>query len=261
MKYYRRLCLVVLLADATSASATLVISTANQIGAAPLTPTWAPATNSLIAGLVPSTALGNFSEEMAGRNVNSLTAGGSLTISQAGGTASANYVTCGDTYGAGSTVIYTLPAFTNGYHLTNITVYGGWQDNGRDQQAYTIYYSTVVNPTVFTVLTPVNYNPSVSSGPASATRVVLSDSAGGIIAANVAAVKFDFTSPSSENGYTGYGAITVQGTAATNVIVPPILITTANQSSSSSFGRTPKNSGVMPCTRGRSFSGNSALVM
>ena len=221
-----------------SAPAALVISTTNQTGGIPFTPTWRPATDSLIAGLIPSTALGNFSEEAIGRNVNSLTSGGSLainSISSPDSTCSTNYVTCGDVAGAGSTVIYTLPAFTNGYHLTNITVYGGWQDNGRDAQAYTVSYSTAANPAAFTVLTSVNYNPSVPSGVASATRVILNDSMGEAIAFNVAAVKFDFTSPSSENGYTGYGAITVEGSTATNVIVPPISITTFNQNSSSSF--------------------------
>ena len=202
-----------------SAPGALVVSTANQTGAVPFTPAWAPAADSLIAGLVPSTAAGNFSEEATGRNVNSLTAGGSLTITSiensggSGTTAGINYATCGSADGAGSTIIYTLPASTYGYNLTNITVDSGWQDNGRDAQAYTVSYSTVVNPTVFTVLTSVNYNPSVSAGVASANQVILSDSAGGLIASNVAAVMFDFTAPSSENGYCGYGAVTVEGNA------------------------------------------------
>lgn len=226
------------MALAGSAPAALVVTTANQTGTVPFTPTWTPATGSLIAGLAPSTALGDFSKETTGRDVNFLTGGGSLAISSIttpNSTCSTNYVTCGNANGAGATIIYTLPAFTNGYNLTNITVYGGWQDSGRDQQAYTVYYSTVGNPAVFTVLTSVNYNPAISSGIASATRATLADSVGGVIAANVAAVKFDFTSPSSENGYTGYGAITVQGVAATNLVVPPILITTSNLVSDSSF--------------------------
>jgi len=33
-----------------------------------------------------------------------------------------------------------------------------------------------------------------------------------VLATNVTAVKFDFTSPASENGYCGYAAITVFGT-------------------------------------------------
>ena len=222
---------------ARSATAALVIVTANQYGPAPLTPAWTPVADSLIAGLAPSTASGNFSEEISGRNVNSLTAGGSLTITSVGNptTCSTNYVTCGNANGAGSTVIYTLPASTYGYNLTNITVDSGWQDNGRDAQAYTVYFSTVVNPTVFTALTAVNYNPSVPGGTPSANQVVLNDSAGGLIASNVAAVMFDFTSPGSENGYCGYGAITIEGAAATNLIGPVIVITTSNQNNSVSF--------------------------
>jgi len=220
--------------------AALVVSTSNQTGPVPFTPAWTPAADSLIAGFSPSSSAGDFSEEPQGgsRDVNSLTAGGDLTIDSVGSpdtTCSPNYVTGGNGGGAGSSLIYPLPASANGYNLTNITVYGGWQDNGRDAQAYTVSYSTVINPAAFTVLTPVSYNPSVAGGVASANRVVLDDSAGGIIAANVAAVKFDFTSPGSENGYVGYGAITVEGVAATNLIVPPIVITTANQNSESSF--------------------------
>jgi hypothetical protein len=217
-----------LLAFAASAQAALVVSTTNQNGARPFTPTWNPATNSLIAGLAPSTALGNFSEEAPGRTVNSLTADGSLTInsiengSGSGTTCSTNYVTCGNGGGAGSLVIYTLPASPCGYNLTNITAYSGWQDNGRDAQAYTVSCSTVVNPGEFTVLTSVNYNPSVPNSTPSANRVILADLAGGLIATNVAAVQFNFTTPSSENGYCGYGAITVEGAIATNLIVPPV---------------------------------------
>ena len=260
-------------------SAQLTVMTTNQQGALPLTPTWTPATDSLIGGLVPSTALGNFSEEAIGRNVNSLTSGGALTITStmnsggSGTTAGTNYVTCGNAAGAGSTVIYTLPVSIYGYNLTNITVYSGWQDNGRDAQAYTVSYATVVNPTVFTVLTSVNYNPSVPGSTASANRVILADAAGGLIASNIAAVKFDFTSPSSENGYCGYGAITVEGIAATNVTGPIIVITTSNQNSSVSFiptwtietnnliaGKMPSSIGAGNFTIESGVSGVSALT-
>jgi hypothetical protein len=231
---------VVWLGLATSVSAALIISTANQNGPVPFTPTWTPTANSLIAGRPPSSAVGSFNLESQGgnRDVNSLTAGVSLTINSVGSpntTCSTNYVTCGDGGGAGSILIYTLPASASGYNLTNITVYSGWQDNGRDAQAYHVSYSTVINPAAFTPLTSVNYNPAVAGSTASVNRAILSDSVGGVIAANVAAVKFDFTSPGSENGYTGYGAITVGGTAATNLIVPPIAIMTSNQNSSGSF--------------------------
>ncbi len=99
---------------ASSAPAALVISTTNQTGPLPFTPAWTVPPNSLIARTAPSSALGNFSLEAPGRNANSLTAGGSLTIAQiagtAGTTASTNYVPGGHGSGAGAVLIYPLPA-------------------------------------------------------------------------------------------------------------------------------------------------------
>lgn len=207
----------------------VVITTTNQTGNGTGTffPSWSVVTNgSLIAGESPGTALGNFSEEATGRNVNVLTSRNNLGLTQIPGnpgypiTTSTNYVTCGNGYGAGSELIYTLPVSANGYDLTNITVYGGWADNGRDQQAYTVYYSTVTAPTNFISLAVVNYNPAIAGGIQSATRVTLASSVG-VLASNVAAVKFDFTQPGSENGFCGYGAITVFGTASSE---PPITV-------------------------------------
>ncbi|MBN2783838.1 MAG: hypothetical protein JXR25_03345, partial [Pontiellaceae bacterium] len=140
-----KLWFAVMLAVAGSASAELVQSTGNQTGSVPFTPAWTPAASSLIAGRSPDTALGDFSKEAIGRDVDSLTAGGSLTIDAImapNSTCSTNYVTCGHASYAGSTLIYTLPDSAYGYDVTNITVYGGWQDSGRDAQAYTVYYST-----------------------------------------------------------------------------------------------------------------------
>ena len=209
----------------------VIITATNQTGTGSGTfyPNWTVVTNgSLIAGQPPSSMSGNFSEELPGRNVNSLTAGGSLALTQIAGTVgyttSTNYVTCGNGSGAGSSVIYTLTNSASGYDLTNITVYGGWADNGRDQQAYTVYYSTVAAPTNFIALAIVNVNPSIASGIQSATRVTITYSSG-VLASNVAAVKFDFASPASENGYCGYVGITVFGTAS--VILPATLSATA----------------------------------
>lgn len=209
-----------------SASAALTVSTSNQQGALPFTPSWTPTLASLIADLLPTGTNGNYSLDLAGRTVASLTSGGSLMIQELpGNNTSTNYLTCGNGSGAGSLLIYTLPSSAHGYHLTNITVYGGWKDNGRDQQAYTVSYATIANPNVFTTLTSVNYNPAVPSGTASATRVMIADSIGAVIASNVVAVKFDFTNPTSENGYCGYGAITIQGTVAAPPTGPPLVTT------------------------------------
>ena len=219
------------------------IAAETGLGIGTFIPGWAVVTNnSLIAGQLPSSAVGNFSLEEPGRSVDSLTAGdnGALAVIAGtdGNTSSTNYVTCGNGSGAGSLIIYTLAGSTNGYNLTNITVYGGWADNGRDQQAYTVYYSTVLTPTNFFPLTSVSYLPAISSGIQSATRVTL-ESANGSLATNVAAVKFDFTSPGSENGYCGYDQITIFGSAATAITItsnppPPAIVQTTRYGASSS---------------------------
>jgi autotransporter-associated beta strand protein len=182
------------------------------------TPTWTVTTNnSLIAGRSPSATNGNFTLEIPGRSVNSLTAGGSQTITLVNGTSgyttSTNYVTCGNGSGAGSSVTYTLTGSVSGYNLTNIMVYGGWGDAGRDQQAYTVSYSSVATPATFVSLGSVNYNPVNAGSVPSATRATLLPLTG-VLAARVASVRFDFTSPASENGYCGYSQIVLSGTPA-----------------------------------------------
>ena len=240
-KIVASLALVASLVLSGSASAALTITTDNQVGSAntyPFTPTWAVNTNhSLIANLAPATAVGNFSLELAGRDVNSLSLNTNLTIDiiQPSTSTSTNYVTCGNGGGAGSLIVYTLSPSANGYNLTNITVYGGWANRGRDQQAYTILYSTVANPANFLYLATVNYNPSIAANTASANREIINDSLGGVIAANVAAVKFVFTTPQVENGFSGYAAITVGGTPAASVVSPVVSITTETQTGTSPF--------------------------
>jgi hypothetical protein len=232
-----------LLCFAGSATAQVTVTTSNQLGTAnvwPFTPTWiVDQTDSVIDGLVPSTTAGNFNlETSAGnRNVNSLTTNTNLTLNKLGSptTTSTNYVTYGNGSGAGSLLIYTLPASANGYNLTNITVYGGWADNGRDQQGYTILYSTVANPGSFNYLTTVNYNPAIGGNTASAIRAIINNASGGLIAANVAAVKFVLNFPTVENGYCGIAAITVGGTAAPSVVSPVVSITTSNEYGSNPF--------------------------
>jgi len=211
----------------TSVSAAVnnvIISCAGQTGSGSGTfiPTWTVTTNnSLIAGQLPGTASGNFSLEQPGRSVGSLTTGGSAPITRIAGTSgfttSTDYVTCGNGGGAGATLIYPLTSTTNGFNLTNIMVYGGWADAGRDQQAYTVWYSTALAPATFILLGTVNYNPANPTNTQSATRATLR-AAAGFLATNAAAVKFDFTSPVSENGYCGYSQIEILGTP---VAVPP----------------------------------------
>jgi starvation-inducible outer membrane lipoprotein len=177
-------------------------------------PTWTVAPGSLIFGQSPSSVgSGNFSLYGAGV-VAVLTDGafGSLNYWPGVGS-STTEVTCGTVAGgAGQSVTYTLAGSANGCNLTNIVVYGGWGDAGRDQQAYTVYYSTVAAPAAFIELSTVNYTPANASAVQCATRATLVP-ASGALATNVAAVKFNFTAPAGENGFEGYSEIELFGTA------------------------------------------------
>jgi hypothetical protein len=217
----------------SSASAQLTITGNSQLGAVPLTPTWIPATDSLIANLGPTTAVGNFAEYTAANVTNLTRLGVPVTIFPYA--SATNLCICGNDAVAGKLLVYTLPASANGYDITNITVYGGWVDAGRDRQDYTVSYSTVAAPTSFNYLTTVRYSPSNPTSIGSATRVAITDLSGAAIAKSVAAVAFNFIAPPSENSAVGYTAITVQGTVATSLVVPVALITTSNETNSASF--------------------------
>jgi len=184
-------------------------------GSGTFIPTWTVTTNnSLIAGQTPSSTSGSFTLEIIGRSVNSLTDGGDGALTKVAGTdgstTSANYVTCGNSIAAGAFVTYSLTGAPAGYTLTNITVYGGWADDGRDQQAYTVTYSKWSAPSTFLTLGSVSYNPVNLAAAQSATRATLT-AANGVLATNVAAVRFNFATPVSENGYCGYSEITLFG--------------------------------------------------
>jgi hypothetical protein len=253
LPWYGIACLVctIPLIFAGSASAQLTVTTSTQQGSAgvyPFTPTWTPASDSLIAGLAPTVAVGDFGVELTNRNVLSLTAGGSLSIFTVTGNADdsighnttcSNYVVGGNANNSGpepgSLLVYTLPASAHGYNLTNITVDGGWADNGRDGQAFTVLYSTVASPGHFAFLTNVDYVPSTPSGTPIANQEAIHDALGGVIASNVNAVEFVLNAPNSENGFVGYGAIAVEGTPATTVISPVISITASNESGTNPF--------------------------
>ena len=213
---------------------TVVAAQTGLGGTTSFTPTWRIATNnSLIAGRLPSRVRGDFSLEATGRQLRLLTDGNKGTLalitnaisSEYPISSSTNYVTCGDSYRSGSSITYTLTGSQTGYDLTNITLYGGWANGSRDQQTYTVYYSTVALPAYFLRLGTVNYNPSNPANAQSATRVTLRP-ATGALATNVAAVRFDFTSPASKNGYCGYSQIILSGMVSTTL--PPLKSTANN---------------------------------
>jgi hypothetical protein len=231
-----------LLVCTSSASAALVVSGASQQGAAGFTPTWPVAQSAdgdLIAGATPTIAENNFIPE-GGVGVSVLTDGLIGPITDGAGYPDP-FAACGNNTGAGTLVRYNLTGAVNGYNLTNITVYSGWGDGGRIAQAYTVYYSTVANPSYFIQLTNVVYDPFTGNNPGNpaSLQVIISDSLGGVIATNVVAIEFDFTTPvapNGENGYTGYSEITVQGTPSVNTVTPvDVSIATESQSGASPF--------------------------
>ena len=190
----------------------LIVSTANQtgFGTGLFTPTWILATGSLIAGLAPSSVgSGTFNLESSG-GLPVLTDGIFGPISNSISGSHPSFATCGPNGGTSAT--YTLPAAaTNGYDLTNIVVYGGWNDNGRDQQGYTVYYSTRQNPANFIPLTTVNYSPSIADGVQSATRVTIAPATVTPLAKDVGMIEFNFSTVSVANGYSGYAELQIFG--------------------------------------------------
>ena len=110
-------------------------------------------------------------------------------------------------------ITYTLDTAASplGYTLTEIDVYSGWQDSGRDNQTYTVTYSTVDAPDTFIQFTSpinVNFNPALNSG-----RSTITASGGGVLATNVARVRFNFGA--QENGHVGYRELDVFGAPTT----------------------------------------------
>jgi hypothetical protein len=196
----------------------VLISVATQTGLGgqtTFTPTWTVATNSLIRSNTPSAlGTGNFSRDNSG-TVDVLTDGQYGTLNPAGN-GSLDFVTCGLNNQSGGFVTYTLPGSATGFDLTNIVVYGGWSDGGRDQQRYAVLYSTVASPEVFNQIADVNFNPALPGPVQSSTRITLTGTNGAPLAKNVAAIKFDFNLLSNpvENGYAGYCEIGVAGVAS-----------------------------------------------
>jgi hypothetical protein len=115
--------------------------------------------------------------------------------------------------GTGTSVTYglNLSLAPQGYDISSIVSLGGWNDNGRDQQLFTVFYSTVANPNTFLQIgDPVNFNPNVAANIQSATKVTISDSANAALAVGVGALRFDFPA-GVENGYTGYAELAATG--------------------------------------------------
>jgi hypothetical protein len=210
---------VVSAALSSVASGAAVFSTDVQYSPDPAnswTPSYVVSTTDLINGTAPATSTGNFALEVGG-GLPVLTDGayGTITRVPVTGTPEPHpaFATAGNANGAGSLATYNLNLLASplGYNISQIDVYGGWNDAGRDQQRYNVLYATVANPATFIPLTSVDYQPANPTNVQSATRVRITEDALSNLATGVAAIRFDFT-PAVENGHTGYAEIDIIGT-------------------------------------------------
>jgi beta-glucosidase len=198
----------------------IVITTQDLPTASGNSPAFTMETGSLIAGQLPTAAVngGGTFDNSAGMSLANLTDGVFGTVN-----ANTTYSSCGSNAG-GASIVYTLPNSTNGCDLTNIVVYSGWGDWGRDGQFYDVSYSTVSAPTTFLPLTSVWYNNPGESGSPNAERTAITTSTGIPLATNVAAIKFNFSPQNAINidyGWSAYAEIIVQGTGGTTLPVVP----------------------------------------
>ena len=130
-----------------------------------------------------------------------------------------SYATCGNN--AGQIAIFAVTNSVNGSDITNIIVYSGWADGGRDGQFYNISYSTPAAPVTFIPVASIFYNPS--AGTPSANRVAIHRVDGGPLAVNVANIKFDFTPQTGEvdSGYSGYAELVLEGANSSPQTIAP----------------------------------------
>ncbi|MEK7949883.1 autotransporter-associated beta strand repeat-containing protein [Luteolibacter soli] len=109
----------------------------------------------------------------------------------------------------GTSVIFPLDTTvnSNGYNISSFDSYCSWQNSGRDDQNYTISYSTVAAPATFIPLRVVENH---TLAPTNSTHTRLAATSG-FLATAVAAVKIDFQN--QENGYTGFREFIALGSA------------------------------------------------
>jgi hypothetical protein len=203
----------------TSANAAVITITDSESGpggaGSTFTPSYAVSNSDLINGLAPASFIGDFAAVEFSGGLPVMNDGVYGTITEPGGAPDRTHGAFGlggGDAGTGTSVIYNLGANPLGYNISSIFVYGGWNDNGRDQQFYTVSFSLVGDP-LFTPLATVNFNPVVGADVQTANRSILLESTQPFLAMGVDQVRFDFPA-GVENGYTGYAELDVMGVAA-----------------------------------------------
>jgi autotransporter-associated beta strand protein len=108
-----------------------------------------------------------------------------------------------------TSVVFPLDISTNtkGYDLKSLDSYGAWGDSGRDDQDYTVSYSTAEDPSTFISIGTVS---NKTFAPINSTHTRIAATAGNILGTHVGAVKFEFNN--QENGWTGFREFVALGT-------------------------------------------------
>jgi hypothetical protein len=111
---------------------------------------------------------------------------------------------------SGGNITYNLDTTTNtqGYDISLIGIYTGWQNGGRDGINVQVFYSTVSNPMTFVSLTTATQNGAGQYQSGVITETVSPN----LLATGVKSIRFDFSS-TQENGASGYKELDVIGTA------------------------------------------------
>jgi len=167
---------------------------------------FSPATDDLIAGLVPTVS--NASEGSEGTGAAATLTDG---IVMSTGDKATDYPY---SYSIGNNAVltYVLSAQGQGGNISRINIFSGWADGGRDRiTVSSISYSTVSDPSTFVTIpnSAVNYDCTTGDGTTPQNGFASLSAGGGLLALNVYAIRFTFGT--QENGWVGYRELEVIG--------------------------------------------------
>lgn len=176
----------------------------------PYNPTFAaggPSSSDLLEGMLPSSTTGSFVAESSLGTI-ALTNGTVETAYGSGNAAAAHTA-----YAAAGNVESVTYALGSLYDISSIVIFGGWNDNGRDEQVYDIEYSSDGGLN-FSLLTSYSNNPGIpydsgNPGPPVSHRVEFTEDTEPELISGATHLRIDFKD--GENGYTGYTEIDVFG--------------------------------------------------
>jgi len=129
-----------------------------------------------------------------------------------------------------------LNGHPDGYTITAFDSYGLWNDPGRDDQRYILYYST--DNVNFTQLISVQNNTANPSSGSRSTHTRVTDDTG-ILAANVKSIRVRFTSPQENNG-AGYSEFVL-----TDAVVAPLAVRTLNEANGTNAWTLPAGTNLL----------------